>query len=146
VVDQSQQYIEGAIRWALSKQGAIEYWQKCYAFLEDAYELGNDITLDGKGSSAKEAAEAYGAKQYSGVPQRGAYVCYDWWGVILGEYHNWGHIGLSLGDGNVIHAWDHVRIDDYLQIANLAAGAPPKHPELIGWVPVSEILTGMKVK
>jgi hypothetical protein len=45
-------YIEGAIRWAMERLGSTEYAFKCYGFLEDAYEFGNDIVLDGQGCIA----------------------------------------------------------------------------------------------
>ncbi|MFS0714814.1 hypothetical protein ABC195_13115 [Microbacterium sp. 2P01SA-2] len=38
-----------------------------------------------------------------------------------------GHVGLSLGDGLVIHAWDRVRIDDHRRLEALRP-AP-------GWTP-----------
>ncbi len=28
------------------------------------------------------------------------------------ELINWGHCGIYIGEGNIIHAWDKVRIDD----------------------------------
>ncbi len=140
-----QEYIEGAIRWALDRLGSTEYAFKCYGFLEDAYELGNNIVLDGQGSTAKEAADAYGARRDPDVPPRGAYVFYDCWGAIEGELRNWGHIGLSLGDGQVIHAWDKVRVDGYRAIESLNAAPGWTKPSYIGWAPAEEILRGMSV-
>jgi len=49
-------YAEGAITWAVDKLGITDYAFLCYLFVEDAYELGNSIVLDGQGSTAKEAA------------------------------------------------------------------------------------------
>lgn len=138
-------YINGAIRWAKSKLGSTAYATKCYLFVEDAYELGNRIVLDGQGCTAKQAADAYEAQVHQGSPPPGAYVCYDCSGRINGETCNWGHIGLSIGNGEVIHAWHEVRIDHYAAIENLGAPGWTK-PRYIGWVPVADILLGMRVK
>ncbi|MBN1877615.1 MAG: hypothetical protein JXA33_25555 [Anaerolineae bacterium] len=140
------EYIEGAVRWAMDKLDATDYAFRCYAFTEDAYELGNNIVLDGQGCTAKEAADAYGAEQYTGIPPKGVYVFYDCWGTIHGDYRNWGHVGLSAEDGQVIHAWDKVRIDNYLDIETLAPAAGWTKPHYIGWAPVSKILRGMTVR
>lgn len=136
--------IEGAIQWALKKQGSEEYRFLCYGFLEDAYELGNGIILDGKGSSAKEAAEAYGCQP--GEPPRGSYVFFDCTGPINGEVRNWGHVGLSLGDGRVIHAWGNVRVDYISDMEKLDDTPDWTAPSYLGWAPAEQILIGMKVK
>lgn len=86
----------------MDKLGSTDYAYNCYAFVEDAYELGNNIWLDDPGCMAKEAADAYKAQGYEGVPPRGTYVGYDCWGAFKGEHRNWGHIGLSIGKGKVI--------------------------------------------
>jgi uncharacterized protein YycO len=134
-------YVDGAVDWAKSKLGSIGYAFKCLTFVEDAYELGNDICLDGQGCTAKEAADAYRAQDHGGIPPVGAYVCYDCWGTIESEYRNWGHIGLSIGDGKVIHAWGEVRLDDYRTVQDLDDPGWTR-PQYIGWVPVSAVLRG----
>ena len=53
---------------------------------------------------------------------------------------NWGHCGVSLGDGEVIHAWDIVRIDDYLAIENLTS-LTGNHPKYLGWVALERVLS-----
>ncbi|MGC9393938.1 MAG: hypothetical protein ACP5J4_03695 [Anaerolineae bacterium] len=75
-----QDYVDGAICWAMERLDSTEYAFMCYGFLEDAYELGNGIVLDGQGRTAKEAADAYGARCDPEIPPRGAYVFYDCWG------------------------------------------------------------------
>lgn len=143
--DQEQVYVRAAVEWAVARVGSTGYLYKCLAFVEDAYELGNDIWLDGQGCSAKEAADAYGAQDHGGVPPKGAYVCYDCWGALQGERRNWGHVGLSAGDGRVIHPWGEVRVDDYLAIQDLDAAGWTK-PEYVGWIPVSAILKGVTAR
>jgi hypothetical protein len=142
VSSKNDTYVEGAVEWAKGKLGSTEYAYRCYAFLEDAYELGNSIVLDGKGCTAKEAANAYHAQDHKGSPPAGVYVCYDCTGEIDGESRNWGHIGLSIGDDKVIHAWYEIRIDHYKDIEQLEVPGWTK-PRLIGWVPVDKILRGM---
>ena len=97
----------------------------------------------GLSSYPKEMADAYDAQEDTGVPPKGAYVFYDCWGTIEGKRRNWGHVGLSMGDGRVIHAWDRVRVDQYLDIESLEAGPGWTRPEYIGWAPVSVVLEGM---
>ena len=52
---------------------------------------------------------------------------------------NWGHCGIGLGGGPVIHARDRVRIDGHLQIEALTA-LTGDHPKYIGWVPLARVL------
>ncbi|RPI88179.1 MAG: hypothetical protein EHM40_22480, partial [Chloroflexi bacterium] len=80
----------------------------CLAFVEDAYEAGNGIEIFG-GDCAKESADLYEVQPASTVPPRGAFVFYDCSGPLNSLEKNWGHVGLSCGDGNIIHAWDRVR-------------------------------------
>ncbi len=72
-VDQSvvDKIVEGALRWALDHLGSQDYPGLCYAFCEDAYELGAAIELDGQGTTAKDAAEAY-HPTLEGIPPRGS--------------------------------------------------------------------------
>ena len=135
-------YVDRAIRWAMEMLDSTEYQTLCLKFVEDAYEISNDIELDGC-STAKESADACNAQENVGVPPKGAYVFYACWGTIEGKRRNWGHVGLSMGDGRVIHAWDKVRVDQYLAIQNLEAGPGWTRPEYIGWAPVSVVLEGM---
>ena len=44
-----------------------------------------------------------------------------------------------IGDGRVIHAWDMVRIDDYLEIEELTA-LTGDHPRYLGWVALYRVL------
>ncbi len=92
-----------AIRWAQEHLGVADYAGRCLAFVEDAYEKGNYVEIFG-GSSAKESADEYKAERYKGEPPAGAFVFYDCFGQLSGEYKNWGHVGLHIGEGQVIHA------------------------------------------
>jgi uncharacterized SAM-binding protein YcdF (DUF218 family) len=143
--------VEEALKWAADRLGETMYMGLCYAFCEDAYELGAEIILDGQGRTAREAADAYLARmaeqglRAEGSPPRGSYVFFDCVATLQGETRNWGHIGLALGDGRLIHAWDVVRIDD-LHGVELLATAAGDHPEFAGWAPPEIFLQGMHEK
>jgi cell wall-associated NlpC family hydrolase len=132
--------VDRAIEWGRQRLGAAEYRGLCYLFVEDCYEHGNGIVLDGKGTTAKEAADAYGCRQ--GEAPKGAYVFFDCTGPLNGETRNWGHIGVALGDGSVIHAWDVVRIDSVEEIEELTPPADWSKPKCLGWAPADLILKG----
>lgn len=138
-------YIENAIEWAMRRLGAAEYRLRCLAFVEDAYERGNHIEIFG-GDSAGESAVQYGADQHTDAPPRGTFVFYACSGPIAGVMKNWGHVGLSLGDGDVIHAWDIVRIDSYLDVPFLKPAPQWTEPTFVGWVPVERILLGAQLR
>ncbi len=135
-------YVDRAVAWALGQVGSEAYALRCLSFAEDTYERGCEIELDGQGRSATEAAAAYGAREHQGVPPRGSFVFYHCAGPIDGEQRNWGHVGLCIGDGRVVHPWNVVREDDYLAVETLGGGGW-SHPTYVGWVPVERILIGM---
>lgn len=126
------------IAWAKDNLGNPEYAGWCLSFIEDALEKSNDIEIFG-GDSAKESCEMYQDALETGTPELGAFVFYDCLCPSEDGPVNWGHCGISLGDGQLIHAWDVVRIDDYLEIERLTA-LTGDHPKYIGWVPLSRVL------
>ena len=91
------------------------------------------------GDSAKESCELYKDALRGGLPERGAFVFYDCLCPAENGPVNWGHCCISLGDGCMIHAWDIVRIDDYLAIEKLTA-LTGDHPEYLGWVALERVL------
>jgi len=131
--------IENMIRWAEEKLGERKYAGWCLSFIEDALEISNGIEIFG-GDSAKESAELYSDAMKSGLPPRGAFVFYDCMCMSQDGPVNWGHCGISLGDGKVIHAWDVVRIDDYLELEKMKATSGD-HPRYIGWVSIDRVLS-----
>ncbi len=132
-----------ACRWAEQRLGQTGYRGQCLAFVEDALEQANQLELFG-GDTAAESADIYEAGNINAPPPEGSLVFYDWEGLLNGELRNWGHVGLSLADGNVIHAWDKVRIDAFSNIVNLSV--PPGSGPLRyrGWVPLQRVLLGMQ--
>ncbi len=132
-----------ALQWALDRLGDPRYRGRCYAFVEDAIEYGGDLELDGKGTTAREAAEAYGWRRDGPAP-RGAYVFFDAVGPLDGVVRNWGHIGLSLGDGRIVHAWDVVRADTIAAVEQLACPPGWTRALYLGWAPVERILVNAR--
>jgi cell wall-associated NlpC family hydrolase len=138
-------FIEKAIEWANSKMNSTNYTLICLAFVEDAYERSNGIEMFG-GSTAKESADLYGAGKNMTIPPKGSFVFYDCSGKVQDEMKYWGHVGLCIGNGEVIHAWDRVRINNYLEIQELTPVPGWTNPKFIGWSPVETILNGYQLK
>lgn len=136
-----QSTINNTIQWANQQMGSEAYPFLCLAFVEDAYEEANGIEIFG-GSSAKESADQYGVQTDPAIPPSGAFVFYESSGPFEGIERDWGHVGLSCGDGQVIHAWDKVREDDYLAIEKLQGAPDWTSPRYIGWTPVERIMQG----
>ena len=130
---------EKMIRWAESRIGSSGYAGWCLSFIEDALEKSNGIEIFG-GDSAKTSCEMYKDAIQDGTPERGAFVFYDCLCSSDDGPVNYGHCGISLGGGNMIHAWDQVRTDDYIQVGNMTA-LTGDHPRYIGWVPLLRVLT-----
>lgn len=109
--------IDKAIAWALALKGAKTFPDGttvkgfCLRFVQDAYEKGAATSII-RYVGARIAAERTGAIENidKKIP-RGAFVYFDWLGDVKGKYKNWGHVGLYLGDSQLIHAFHHVRID-----------------------------------
>jgi cell wall-associated NlpC family hydrolase len=139
----STEPVERALAWALARCGASAYAGRCLAFVEDAYERANGIEVYG-GASAAESAQIYGTQPLTGVPPRGALVFFTWRGEIAGVVEDWGHVGISLGDGALVHAWDVVRIDPIEAIAHLPSASGWAAPSPLGWTPVARLLAGSR--
>jgi hypothetical protein len=139
-----EEYIENAITWAKDKLGSEHYRGLCLAFVEDAYEKSNGVEIFG-GDTAKESAIEYQADKRIGVPLKGAFVFYDCYGEMNSLYKNWGHVGLAIETGKVIHAWDVVRIDNYLDVERLVPPEGWTKPKYIGWVPVERIFERYRI-
>ncbi len=138
-------YIANAISWAQEHLGAIEYAGRCLSFVEDAYEQSNHVEIFG-GSSAQESADEYGVAQNRGEQPIGAFVFYACAGPVGNEIKNWGHVGLCIGEGKVVHAWDKARIDDYHTVQNLTPPPGWSQPQFIGWTPIERIFVGYRKK
>lgn len=107
MTNEFETYIPTAIHWAQDHLGTAGYAGRCLSFVEDAYEKSNHVEIFG-GSSAQESADEYGTAQNRGKPPLGAFVFYVCAGPVGDEIKHWGHMGLCLGEGKVIHAWDKI--------------------------------------
>ncbi len=144
--DDFELYVANAISWAKDRLGSRDYPLRCLAFVEDAYEVSNNVEIFG-GSSAQESADIYGAADNRAAdPPLGAFVFYECSGLVDGECKNWGHVGLHVGDGLVIHAWDEVRWDPYLDVERLSPAPTWTPPRYLGWTPVERIFVGYRRK
>jgi len=132
-----------ATRWALERIGDRAYAGRCLSFVEDAIERPNEVEVFG-GSSARESAEQYGPGPYrpDAPPPAGSLVFYACEGPADGAWRDWGHVGMALGDGRVVHAWDEVRVDDATEVEALPPRAGWTPARLLGWVPLSRVLEG----
>jgi len=143
--EELESYIVNAIQWAQEQLGATEYAGRCLSFVEDAYEESNRVEIFG-GSSAQESADEYGAAQNRGEPPIGAFAFYACAGPVGDKIKHWGHVGLCIGEGKVIHAWNEVQIDDYLAVQNLTPPLGWSQPQFIGWTPIERIFVGYRKK
>ena len=131
-----------AVEWALGQLGSVDYGLRCLSFVEDAYEIANKIEVFG-GSSARESAELYAASASIGEPPAGAFVFFATEGEVDGELRDWGHVGLALGEGRMIHAWPEVRVDTIAEFPSLPSGSWST-PVYMGFAPPSRILEGSR--
>jgi len=137
--------IENTIKWSENHLNSDKYLKNCLAFVEDSLEMSNEIEIFG-GDTAKESADLYADSIYTGPPLRGSFVFYDCEGEIDGTFTNWGHVGFAINDGKIIHSWDHIRIDNYLDAEKLEGSDTWKSPTYIGWVPLERVLIGHRKK
>ncbi len=130
-----------ATDWALARIGDRSYARRCLAFVEDAIERANGIEIFG-GSSAQESADLYRPRPIpaGSPPSAGSLVFYACEGPDDGTWRDWGHVGMALGDGRVVHAWDEVRVDVAEDIEALPPRAGWSQPRILGWVPLSRVL------
>ena len=136
--ERTEALIRRMIAWAEDHMGNTGYAGWCLSFAEDALEVSNDIEIFG-GDSARESCDIYLDALRTGEPQCGAFVFYDCLCRDEDRLVNWGHCGICVGDGQIIHAWDKVRKDDYLAVEQLTA-LTGDHPRYLGWVPVERVL------
>jgi len=57
-----------------------------------------------------------------------------------------GHVGLCVGEAQVIHAWDKVRQDHYLDVESLTPAPGWTAPRYVGWTSVERIFVGYREK
>jgi hypothetical protein len=132
-----------ALTWALAHEGTSAYATRCLAFVEDAIERPNGIEIFG-GDYAAQSARLYEASLNTGSPPIHALAFYESVGELFGVRRDWGHVGMSLGDGRVVHAWDRVRIDEHRVLEGLAPAAGWQPLRWVGWVSLDRVLEGAR--
>lgn len=133
-------FVRNAVAWARSMLGSAEYRFRCLGFAEDAYEMPNGVRLIGRDTAAESAVLYGAAHNASAEPELGSFVFYDYEGELHGEFRNWGHVGLYIGAGRIIHSWDVVRIDGYRDLSALKRPPGWSVPSCIGWAGAERIL------
>lgn len=91
----SEEQISGAISWAVGKLGSSEYNLYCLRFVSDAYKNVGYPNPSPSASSNEAANKFIISTDYTAMP-KGCVVFYNW--------KEDGHIGLHIGDGNIISA------------------------------------------
>jgi hypothetical protein len=59
---------------------------------------------------------------------------------------DWGHVGLCIGNNQVIHTWNVIRIDHYLEVQTLPSAPGWSSPKYLGWTPPEIFLRGYQKK
>ena len=132
-----------ALEWAVARRGNASYAGRCLAFVEDAFERPNQIEVFGEATAA-EAAAALELTPYESAhpPAAGSLVFFACGGPLNGVDREWGHVGLALGDGRVVHAWNEFRVDDALESPRLRPAPGWSAARLIGWASAGQLLRG----
>ena len=119
-----------AITWAVGQQGARQYDGWCLRFVAHAFgaeKFAATATL-----AANELGPRDGNKSFLNAPA-GSLLWFTWGDADRGR--NVGHVGISLGDGRMVHALDSVRV---VQIE----GSRFWHSRYRGWTPAPASWTG----
>jgi hypothetical protein len=125
--------VESAIAWAQQHVGQNFDFEECQLFVHDAYyQAGVDI---GWGASAVSYWTAHPGAQHPGDinPPRGALV---YWGATRSPYNPYGHVGISLGGGQVISTYSYPKTTadpDAVHVFTIAARNAAGYPYL-GWI------------
>jgi hypothetical protein len=113
----SEDWVEKVINWAFEQEGK-DYWKEyCMAFVSDAFKVCEN--RPGSPNELKNNLENAGkfySKENNWVPPRGSLVFFS----ATGEYAPHGHIGISLGDRKVIHAYQTVKEETIADIESLS--------------------------
>ncbi len=116
-----------AIKWAKNQLGKNDWNGYCLAFVSQAYSsAGISSSVSGRLPDAKTAANKYKPVK-KGEPPKGAVVFFDWWGTVKGEYANWGHVGIYIGNDKFIHAENGVKTSTF------SSYYMKKNGDYLGW-------------
>ena len=113
----SEDWVEKVINWA-SKQEGKDFWKEyCMAFVSDAFKVceNRPASANALRNDFENAGKFY-SKENNWDPPRGSLVFFSG----TGKYASYGHIGISLGDRKVIHAYQTVREETITDIEGLS--------------------------
>lgn len=129
---------DAAANWAYAQMGSKDYRFCPLHLIEDAVEQGSGVKVD-LGQTPREALRRFRMSLEEGmIPPRGALVLYDMGGI--------GYCALSLGGGDVMHAWHVVREDHYLVIPHLSPMGGLPYARYLGWISMEHMLKRAAVK
>src|SRR5262249_35059210 len=107
--------VEAAIAWAEARKGDTTLDYPCFTMVHNAYPAAR--LAIGTPPPPDYAAWDWWAmrpsQQHGGDrnPPRGALVFWSWTGTVDGKTRNWGHVGISLGNGRVISTLFYDRVN-----------------------------------
>jgi hypothetical protein len=98
-------HFETAVKWSLDRfyENNSQYNYECLRFVQNAFNAAG-VSTSTMGC-AKNAANSWVCSTSENAP-RGSLVFWDWLGTVNGEYKNWGHVGISIGNGEFVHNFD----------------------------------------
>lgn len=96
----------GAVQWALKQQGRTDYYFWCLRFVANAF----GAQYAGY-NTAQIAANALGTRDRGLSAARAPYGALVFFRYVGRDGVSYGHVGISLGDGRMVHAVETVRVD-----------------------------------
>lgn len=96
----------GAVQWALKQQGRTDYYFWCLRFVANAF----GAQYAGY-NTAQLAANALGTRDRGLSAARAPYGALVFFRYVGRDGISYGHVGISLGDGRMVHAVATVRVD-----------------------------------
>ena len=96
----------GAVQWALKQQGRTDYYFWCLRFVANAF----GAPYAGY-NTAQQAANALGTRDRGRSAARAPYGALVFFRYVGRDGVSYGHVGISLGDGRMVHAVETVRVD-----------------------------------
>lgn len=124
--DNFDSWAEAAISWAMDKIDSREWSNYCLRFVSNAFRQ-QGPEPEGEWDSAWEASQNLTlCKEEPQFAPRGALIFFG-----KTADNQYGHVGICLGNRNLIHAYGEVRIDDILLVDTLDKGR--LIGQYIGW-------------
>jgi hypothetical protein len=96
----------GAVQWALKQQGRTDYYFWCLRFVANAF------GAERAGyNTAQQAANALGTRGRGRPAAEAPYGALVFFRYVGRDGVSYGHVGISLGDGRMVHAVETVRVN-----------------------------------